>query len=238
MNSLFAIVAIIAMLIIAGALVGAGQRGAFSPRWLLISAGLVLLNDVMLTRCYGLLPDLLPASSWNWQGKVMALATTIIIAGRPEFGWARSGLRLRQRRGSLIASAPVIGIYCAFILLLALIFPAGRPTTEEVAFQIIMPGLEEDPFYCGILLLALGNAFPRRIRLFRVDWSWGAVFSGVLFGLAHAFSYADGAFSFDMLIMLLTMLPAFVMLWLRLRTGSVLLPIMLHNFGNVISLYI
>lgn len=238
MDSLFAITAVIAMLVIAGALVGMRQRGAFSPRWLLISAGLVLLNDAMLTRCYGLLPDLLPGAAWNWQGKLMALAATLAIASRPGFGWERSGLRLRQRRGSLIAALPVVLGYCAFVTLLALIFPGTRPTTEEVAFQITMPGLEEEPFYRGILLVALGNAFARRKRLLGVDWSWGALFSCALFGLAHALGHDDTGFSFDGLVMLLTALPALVAVWLRLRTGSLLLPVLLHNFGNVISIYV
>lgn len=36
--------------------------------------------------------------------------------------------------------------------------------------------------------------------------------------------------------MALTALPAFIAVWLRLRTGSLLLPILLHNFGNAFSL--
>jgi uncharacterized protein len=30
--------------------------------------------------------------------------------------------------------------------------------------------------------------------------------------------------------------PSFIAVWLRLRTGSLLLPVLLHNFGNAISL--
>ena len=37
--------------------------------------------------------------------------------------------------------------------------------------------------------------------------------------------------------MALTALPSFIAVWLRLRTGSVLLPILLHNFGNSVSLF-
>ena len=38
--------------------------------------------------------------------------------------------------------------------------------------------------------------------------------------------------------MALTALPAFLAVWLRLRTGSVLLPILLHNAGNALPLLI
>jgi len=38
--------------------------------------------------------------------------------------------------------------------------------------------------------------------------------------------------------MALTALPSFIAVWLRLRTGSVLLPVLLHNFGNSISMFL
>lgn len=33
----------------------------------------------------------------------------------------------------------------------------------------------------------------------------------------------------------LTAIPSFIAVWLRLRTGSVLLPVLLHNLGNSMS---
>jgi hypothetical protein len=36
--------------------------------------------------------------------------------------------------------------------------------------------------------------------------------------------------------MALTALPSFIAVWLRLRTGSLLLPVVLHNFGNAITM--
>lgn len=101
-----------------------------------------------------------------------------------------------------------------------------------------MPGFEEEPFYRGILLFALDRAFRGRVRVLGVDWGWGAVLSCCLFGLAHAFGFSHGLFSFDAMTMSLTALPSFIAVWLRLRTGSILLPVVLHNFGNSISLLV
>jgi len=53
--------------------------------------------------------------------------------------------------------------------------------------------------------------------------------------MTHAFGYSDGAFSFDPLTMALTAIPSFIAVWLRQRTGSLLLPVVLHNFGNSLS---
>ena len=56
--------------------------------------------------------------------------------------------------------------------------------------------------------------------------------------MAHAFGYSGGAFRFDPMTMALTALPSLIAVWLTLRTRSVLLPVVLHNFGNGISLLI
>lgn len=223
----------------AGLLLGVGlvlgllRPGRFDWRWLLGAAGLVILNNLMLGRGYGLVPDVL-GGDWNWTGKALALAATLAVASG--LGWTRVGLTLAQRPGSLKAAIPVALVYCLFFLAIALAFPSDPPSGEDVAFQLTMPGFEEEPFYRGILLLALDQAFRGRVRFLGVDWGWGAVLSCFAFGLAHALGYADGAFSFDPLTMALTALPSFIAVWLRYRTGSLLLPVLLHNFGNAIGL--
>jgi uncharacterized protein len=237
-SGLIGLAGILVLLLVAGGLIGLLDRARFSARWLLIAALLVALNDCLLTSGQGLLPDLFATSDWNWQGKLLALAATLGIAALPAFGWRRTGLTLAQAPGSLRPSIPVAALYCAFFVLIALAFPGGRATADEVAFQLTMPGFEEEPFYRGLLLLALDRAFRGRVRVLGVDWGWGAVLSCGLFGMAHAFGFSHGHFSFDAMTMALTGLPSFIVVWLRLRTGSVLLPVVLHNFGNSVSLLV
>jgi membrane protease YdiL (CAAX protease family) len=207
--------------------------------WLLIAAGLVALNEFLLIRGFGLLPKLLPAAQWNWQGKILALAATLIVASLPGFGWRQSGLTLAQAKGSLKRSIPVALLYCLFLMAMAFVFSdRGTASPETMAFQLTLPGLEEEPFYRGVLLLALERAFAARVKVFGVEWGWGAVLSCALFGLAHALDFSHGRFAFDPLTMALTALPSFIGVWMRLRSGSVLLPVLLHNFGNSISLFL
>ena len=235
MNSLIGIGGVLLLLLAAGALIGLVDRKQFNPVWLLVAALLVAVNDFLLTRGYGLLPRLIEGE-WNWQGKLLALLASVAIAALPVFGWRRVGLTVRQEPGSLRAALPVAALYCAFFLAIALVFGGSDGSPEEVAFQLTMPGLEEELFYRGILLFALDRAFTRRARFLGVDWGWGALLSCALFGLAHAFGYSDGAFTFDPMIMGLTAIPSLLAIWLRLRTGSLLLPVVLHNFGNAIGL--
>lgn len=223
------------ILLSAGAIAGLTNRQKFAPRWLLVAALLVAINDVFLTNAYGLLPDMIGGNR-NWQGKLLALVATLAIAALPLFGWRRSGLTLAQKPGSLKAAIPVALLYCAFFVGIALMFPSGDVDSEEIAFQLSMPGIEEELFYRGILLFALDRAFAGRVRFLGVDWGWGAILSCMLFGMTHAFGYSAGHFSFDAMVMALTALPSFIAVWLRVKTGSLLLPVLLHNFGNSFSL--
>ena len=235
MNGLIALGGVLALLLLAGSAIGLFDRRRFSLRWLLVAALLVAINDASLTLFYGTVPDLV-GGGWNWQGKLIALAATLAMAAHPALGWRRVGLTLDQAPGSLRSALPVALLYCGFFVGIALAFPGGDVSREEIAFQLTLPGIEEEPFYRGILLFVLGLAFAGRSRFLGVDWGWGAVLSCLMFGLAHAFGYSDGRFTFDGITMALTALPSFIAVWLRLRTGSLLLPVVLHNFGNAITM--
>lgn len=237
MNGLMGLGGTLAILLVLGGVLGLLDRRHFSPLWLLIAALLVMVNDALLTRGYGAMPDLI-GGEWNWQGKLMALAATLLIAALPAFGFRNAGFTFGQTLGSLKSVWPVAVLYCAFFVAIAVAFPGGLTHTEEIAFQLTMPGLEEELFYRGLLLLALDRAFTGKKRFLGVDWGWGAFLSCVLFGLTHAFGFSHGNYSFDAITMALTAIPAFLAVWIRLRTGSLLLPVLLHNFGNSISLLI
>lgn len=234
MDGLLSIGAILALLLSAGGVIAVlSGRGAVSFRWLLVAAGLVLLNDALLTRVYRVVPDWI-GGDWNWQGKLAALAATLALAALPVLGWRASGLTLRQAhlKGPLVVAA----LYGLLFVGLALAFPNEPADAETLAFQLTMPGLEEEAFYRGLLLLALDRAFTGRVRFLGVDWSWGAALSCALFGLAHAFGVSKGEISFEPLVFALTAGPSLIAVWLRLRTGSLLLPVLMHNLGNAASL--
>jgi membrane protease YdiL (CAAX protease family) len=234
---------VISVLLIAGGLLAVGtlirllNRKVFSFAWLFTAAVLVVVNDAGLTLLYHHFPDLL-GGKWNWTGKVLALLITLIVASLPAFGWKRTGLTLKQNPKGF-ASALIVTVIVAGIFLYFALTSTNEPASAEtIAFQVTMPGAEEEPFYRGILLLALNEAFRGRFRALGIDWGWGALLSSALFGLAHSFSYADGAVAFDSFIFLLTGVPALIAVWLRERTGSLVLPVLLHNFGNSIGLFV
>lgn len=224
----------VAFLYVLGVAVALFSRDGVQWRWLTAAAGMLVLNDVLLTQAYGLLPSLWPAARHNWDGKLLALAGTLLMAAARPVGWTASGLTVKHQAGSLRSALTVTAASAALYLVAAWVFPNPQPLVETVAFQLTLPGLEEEPFYRGILLLALTRAFPQRLALLGVEWSWGAVASCVVFGLAHAVAFQNGRVQFDVLAMALTAIPSLLAVWLVLRTRSLVLPIVLHNFGNTV----
>ncbi|HWW10882.1 MAG TPA: CPBP family intramembrane glutamic endopeptidase [Brevundimonas sp.] len=218
-------------LIAALALRGKVKWGWFGAVLLLMAA-----YDALLTRGYGHIPLHFWPSDWNWEGKAMALALSLAVA--LALGRHRVGLTLKQDPkglpGALVLSAALVAVFLG----LALYFPGQGTDADTLAFQLTMPGLDEELFYRGVLLLMLNEAFRGPIRILGAPMGWGALISSVAFGLAHALGYSDGGFTFDAMAMLLTGGPALLLVWLREKTGSLLLPVVLHNFANSISLLV
>ena len=109
----------------------------------------------------------------------------------------------------------------------------GPADLDTILFQWSMPGIEEELFYRGVLLLALNEAFAvgRGARP-ALGIGWGGLLSSVAFGLGHAlFWRADGP-SFDAMAFAMTGGPALLLVWFRNRTGSLVLPVLAHNVVN------
>lgn len=236
MEAFFSILAIIAILMAAGALLGLLDRGAFRPGWLVLGGGLILVNDIALTNAYGLLPDVI-GGGWNWQGKVLALAITLAIAAHPRLGWERSGITLRQRRQGRPLTYLVFAVTVALFAALALLLPDEAVDRQTLAFQLTLPGLEEEAFYRGLLLLAFDRALGVR-RILGAEMGWGGLLATLAFGLAHAFAIEGGAVDFSLDAFAFTAGPSLILLWLRARTGSILLPVLAHNLANCLPLMI
>ncbi|RZJ97448.1 MAG: CPBP family intramembrane metalloprotease [Brevundimonas sp.] len=211
-------------------------RGKVKWGWFAGALALMAVYDALLTRGYGHIPLQFWPSDWNWEGKSMAIGLSLTVA--LALGAKRCGLTLKQDRKGLRDALILSGALLALFLGLALYFPGEPANADTLAFQLTMPGLDEELFYRGVLLLMLNEAFARPLRLLGAPMGWGALISSVVFGLTHALGYDDGAFTFDAMTMLLTGGPALLLVWVREKTGSLLLPVVLHNFANAIFLIV
>lgn len=229
---------LIRTLIETGMLAGLGlvgavfARGGFRLHWLVAALAMNLVYQALLTRGFWLVPDPFPDAAWNWAGKLVAFGGTLIVMTLPAFGWAKCGVRLDQGprwRGALVLFAVLAGLF----FWLAISGADGKPDdAETIAFQWTMPGLDEEFFYRGTLLLALNEAFRPRVNVLGAPIGYGGLLTTILFGLTHALSYEAGGFDIDPMTFAMTGIPALLLLWLRERTGSLLMPVIGHNIAN------
>jgi membrane protease YdiL (CAAX protease family) len=195
---------------------------------MLLAILLALLHEILVTRFWWSLPFAAAEGEWNWGGKLLALAATIMVASTPAFGWRRTGLTLHQAPGS----------WHAWVLAFAIILYAcarsafvsdGQPVDRNtMAFLWTMPGLEEEIFFRGVLLVAMNEAFASRRRVMGAELGWGAVLTPILFGAGHGVSYSDGNVALALGPVLWTFVLGLLLVWVRERTGSLLAPILCH----------
>jgi membrane protease YdiL (CAAX protease family) len=87
----------------------------------------------------------------------------------------------------------------------------------------------EETVFRGVLLVAAGRATPSARIVAGVPVSAGAALLTAAFVVLHGFSIGT----------VLSVLPgALLYLWLRLKTGSVLPPIVAHNLWNLVVLLV
>jgi uncharacterized protein len=221
----------VGVLVVLGGVGAVAFRRDFHLGWFLAALLLYVVYDALLTRGFFLLPGFPPDAQWNWLGKALALAGMLGVAALPRFGYGRSGLTLKQKPGSWAAVVALL-ILSAVAFYFAIADADGPADGETIAFQWTMPGLDEEAFYRGVLLLAMNEAFRARASILGAPIGFGGVLTAVLFGLAHAMGFEAGGYSFDLATFALTGVPSLILLWMRERTGSVLLPIVAHNVAN------
>jgi uncharacterized protein len=231
--------ALAASLLIIGSIVGFFQHDQFNLKWLILAILLLFINLFLQLCLVRILPEWMhfEGAKWNWVGKLLALPATLVVMSLPSFGWRRCGMTLHQNVEGRSRTYFAAIAFCIILGALVFLFKPSEPiTNEQLAFQLTMPGFEEEPMFRGIFLLALNEAFRAKTRILWAPIGWGGTLSVVMFGLSHAIFFSSGVFSFDFGGMAFASVMGFVLLWFRERSGSLVLPVLIHNFTNSIML--
>jgi len=207
------------------------QRGSFRPNWFAGALLLYIFYEILLTNGLYSLPNLAPEAAWNWQGKLLALSGMLLVAASAKFGFDRIGVTLRQKPGYQPAMWVLIFLSMV-IFYFAITTGDGPDDLETVLFQWTMPGLDEEVFYRGVLLLAMNEAFRPRRMILGAPIGYGGILTAVLFGIAHALNFGADGYSFDAMTFAVTGIPSLILLWMREKTGSLLIPVLAHNVAN------
>ena len=167
---------------------------------------------------------------WNWAGQTLALLALLAMAAllvrRAGMSWHEMGFTWRQQRGSvpaaLAVSAAVLGVH--FVSTRAVAAPLPALSLQTWLYQATLPGLVEEVLLRGVLLALLDRAFGVRRRWLGVSWGWGAVVVTAVFVALHGVRPMALASA---------LVAGLLFVWLRLRTGSLMLPVVVHNAWNL-----
>jgi membrane protease YdiL (CAAX protease family) len=174
---------------------------------------------------------------FNWSGKVLAICLTLAMMKLiPGSSASEMGLTLRQNSGSLKPSIIVAIALCIFAWgVIWLVGNNNEPTIERLLYQATLPGLDEELFFRGLLFAVFLRAFPAISPISRNGYWPAAAVVTFLFAAGHALIFNKGSLAFDPLLLIYAALLGYGLLWIRQRTGSLLLPVLVHNiinFGN------
>ncbi len=203
----------------------------------LLWAGFACLVYFLLLRSRSVIP--VPAFmgelTLNWVGKALSLmATLMMLYLLPKASFQAAGLTWVQNKGSLrpvIAMGAVVLISTAIAV--TLIAPTPESSLENLLFQATLPGLDEELFMRGLLLLLFHQAFGKDLKIFGADTGWGFWLAVAIFGLIHGITVQNGELAVNIWAIMATGLIGFVLTWMRERTGSLIVPIVFHNSWNV-----
>jgi len=153
-----------------------------------------------------------------------------VLARRAGLPWREMGFTWIQRPGSvrlaLWVSVAALSLN-ALAMSLSRFRLAGVPL-ETWLYQATLPGLVEEAVFRGVLLALLDRAFSARANLFGAPIGWGGVVVTLVFVALHGISAGT-------LVGVLP--PALLYLWLRKTTGSLVMPVVVHNLWNL-SVYV
>lgn len=221
---------VVAVAVVAARRPAPGQAGR-PVRWLGVALGALTLSTLA-----GHAPPVggSGATGWNWDGKLLAAAAVALFAITWRgLSWRELGLGLRLRSGSWPLIAMSFLLATAVAVLLA---ATGTVSWEYAAFQLVVPGLDEELLYRGVLWAVLVAAFGRRWPVVGAATGWPMVLLVTLFTLIHVVGVDRdlepvlGLRSTGRMVSLVA--AGFLFGWVRERTGSIWPAVPVHNASN------
>ncbi len=207
-------------------------------KWIGILAALFLVHKMVLFfGVAGIYPDII-GGRYNWEGKLAAIVLLLLAAWflfpKENDAW---GFRLSQHGDHRKAGFWVAAFTLFLSTGLAWLYFSGTKTgaVSDWLYQISMPGIEEELLDRGIMLLIIDRAIPKKWKFAAVHWSWGAVVLTIMFYMTHVARVDD---AWNITVLWGDFLPGIyglLLMYVRLATGSLALPILLHGWINGIG---
>ncbi len=218
-----------------------GQWRSGRAWWLSLAATGALTATFLLK--IGWLPELLSPDaviiqlSCNWGGEFTGIvAALIVFAALPPALKTEAGLFTVPRPSSwrpvVTAAATLIGFIWAMVWLYRDAATVA-PTAETLLFAATLPGVSQESSFRGVILALLVAAFGKPWRVAGIGIGWGALPVVGFVVLEHGFIAISGGGSIDWVAVAMTGIIGAGLLWLKERTGSIWVPVVVYNITNV-----
>ncbi|MEO9467527.1 CPBP family intramembrane glutamic endopeptidase [Parasphingorhabdus sp.] len=210
----------------------------FNVKWLAAAFTLFNINVALVLNIFGLnglidsfigVEDL----QFNWAGKVFALAASLIILASGVIDRGKSGVTFKQSEQAHWGWGLFILLLILSIIVASFI-PDEAHTSEAITYQLTMPSIEEELFYRGIFLYCLVRAFGDGRSILWSNFGIAALISTLMFTIIHGIYWSDQGLFVSIEAILFAGIFGFLLTWLRLNTGSIIAPILLHSVVNTV----
>jgi membrane protease YdiL (CAAX protease family) len=204
----------------------------------------LLLSIVFLYNFILVSGQIFNSNSWNlnWSGLILSTLFALIVIRllKRKNKSYKFGLTLKQNKGSLKSVFAIIAVYTIIeIVVVSFLFGKAKVSLGNYIFQLTLPGITEELIFRGLYLVILNKIFTGRKTVFGAPMGYSAIVITILFALGHGISIDTALnISFNLQPMAVPFILGIVIVWIRERTGSVLIPILFHNFTNVLGLVI
>lgn len=215
------------------------NKGRQSLLCLVIFLFFFMMNQVLLQlpRQFGYLKII--DGNWNWAGKLYALIGSFIFyLVFKKYFHENNFIRTRQKEGSLKTTLVTSGVVLLLSFLMGLLlFGDAQLNMEALAFQLTMPGFDEEFAFRGIMMGLLTTALNDRFPVARFNLGHPSLWiTAVLFGLVHSFQLDQNWLpTFDWFYFSYTFLYGWILGWMVLKSKSILVPAISHNSTNFIG---
>lgn len=169
--------------------------------------------------------------NWNWTGKIFGIIWVIICYFLFKKYFAENNFFTIKQDKKNFKKAFIVAV-AIVILSTVIIFFLGKFEFdfETLAYQLTVPGIGEEIMYRGILLGLLLTSLKDKIPFLGNP---GVLLTAVLFGFGHGLSLDKNyTINFNALYFMQTGFAGYIWGWVTMKSRSILLGILAHNFGN------
>jgi membrane protease YdiL (CAAX protease family) len=170
-------------------------------------------------------------SSWNWEGKIFGILFGIIcyFLFRKYFS-DNDFFTFRQNQEGFRKALAVAIFIVVLATTIAFLTGSSKFNLETLAFQLTMPGIDEEIMFRGILLGLLASSLKPK---FAFLGNPAVLLNAILFGLMHALTLdKNNSLDFEPIYFLQTAIGGYAWAWITIKSRSILLAILSHNFSN------